>query len=87
MVFQFNWELRRGFLIDLCGTIKIAHFAIEIHNPMINYQANPQEIAFTEACSAEVFSTLQDLQVCIGRNTGIRRKCDKEIGRRLVAQI
>lgn len=56
-------------------------------DPTINYQANPRKVAFTEACSAEVFSTFQDLHICIGRNTGILRKCDKEIGRRLVAQI
>jgi hypothetical protein len=29
--------------MDLERTIKIAHFAIEIYNSVINYQANPQK--------------------------------------------
>ena len=48
--------------MDLERTIKIAHFAIEIYNSVINYQANPQKTALSKSILDLLFPALGDLQ-------------------------
>ena len=63
--------------MDLERTIKIADFAIEIQNSVINYQANPQKNSHFQRHYRSAVACFLRFAILIGRNTGIeRKKCE-----------